>query len=188
VIALRRFSFVPTAIARVGALALLGLAECGTSTGGTSADGGGGLCARYDDQTATVTVSVKVVNATAAPIYLGDTSGCSVAPIYTLADASGSVEQLVSDACGHTCEDLQTQGPSCPNLCAVPPVIHVDPGGSYSTTWSGDVYRPMNTRPPTRASTPAIVRTARTLAAPSTRPSLTGHANLVPCRRPERAS
>jgi len=46
--------------------------------------------------------------------------------------------------CGNSCQALQQHGDWCMDACLIPPVVVIDPGGSYDTTWSGTTFESQN--------------------------------------------
>jgi hypothetical protein len=124
------------------ALLLFAFAACGGGTG--SAGQGGGSCGDFADQTPPATFTITIQNGGSQPLYLGGSSGCGQPPLYELTDSTGATVAIDLGSCGKTCQMLQTQGMACPALCAMPPVVRIDPGGSYATAWSGTVYESAN--------------------------------------------
>lgn len=137
---------MPVHLATCTAVLLLGAVACGGSVSGNgSRDAGSEAnvpCSAFDDH-AGQSVTVKIVNATNAPIYVGGAQDCEQLPFFTLSDANGAPQPLVPDNCGtYSCKDLQSEGPGCVMLCATAlPTARIDPGGSYATSWDGGVYR-----------------------------------------------
>ncbi|MBK7584637.1 MAG: hypothetical protein IPI67_31185 [Myxococcales bacterium] len=115
-----------------------GIAGTGGSGGGGA---GGGSCADFADDVAPDTITIRFQNARATPIYMGGDSNCSPDPLFDLEGPSGSV-QLLASGCGNTCEKLQQQGDWCPDACLLPPVVVINPGGSYDKAWDGTSFVP----------------------------------------------
>ncbi|MFO0567317.1 MAG: hypothetical protein U0263_16790 [Polyangiaceae bacterium] len=113
----------------------------GGGTGGTGAVGGvgGTSCSDFLDEPLPTSVTIRVVNKRATPIYVGGGSGCGNEPLYTLSGPGGLVA-LSPGGCGFTCEALQAHGDMCPDACFLPPTIFIAPGGSFDTAWAGTSY------------------------------------------------
>jgi hypothetical protein len=110
-----------------------------TSSSGSSGSGGSANCGDYADQSSTNPVTATVRNQTANDLYLS-ALGCTGNIRMKLADANGTPMEWGGEACLYSCEDMQGEPFGCTADCAVPPVILVEPGGSYALEWSGMVF------------------------------------------------
>ncbi len=115
----------------------------GSGAYGASGGSGGDTCADYADEAPQTGVTFMLRNKRTTPIYLGGESNCGPAQLFTVDGESGSV-QLQAGGCGNTCEALQQHGDFCTGACLLPPVIRIDPGGSYATNWDGTSYESRN--------------------------------------------
>lgn len=125
-------------------------------TSGSGGDGGGGMggggmggvagaggsaCGDFLDQSGTP-VSVKITNKTSAPVFMGGSNGCGPIEVFSITDASGKTVAQMAGGCGHTCEALREHGNYCSGACMVPPLVRINPGGSYLAQWAGTVFEP----------------------------------------------
>jgi hypothetical protein len=115
-------------------------AGCGGSTGGsgnaTGGAGGTGSCDAFEDAPAASITSVILRNARSDAIWVSTGATCAFGPPFSLRDSSGASLPLSLDTCGNSCQELMQHGPyGCPALCAIPPVIRIDAGGSYTLDW-----------------------------------------------------
>lgn len=125
-----------------GATGATGGTNTGGATGGGGDGAGGGFCDEYTLPLPPVqTVPVTVVNNTAAPIYLGKTTGdCSTSVGFTTETLAGQPVKAQLEVCEMTCEELVTGSCGCAADCALPFVVMVHPGGSYELSWTAIVY------------------------------------------------
>ena len=116
-----------------------GTASAGTGgTGGTGQGGSAGsTCESFDDEPGYF-VGVVIINATSAPIYLGqDMVNCGISPLFDVQNASG-VPLPPPGGCRSTCKDSRTNGPvGCPAICAFPSSTALQPGQMLYTSYSG---------------------------------------------------
>jgi hypothetical protein len=108
---------------------------------GTGVQPGSPACDAYLDEAPPQNVAITVRNEGTATIFLGG-EGCAADIGVGLAAADGSALPQGASGCGYTCEQLQTRPAACPADCALPPVVRVDPGGSYQLSWSGSYVEP----------------------------------------------
>ncbi len=101
------------------------------------------ICDEFDNDTSTpAAVTVRIRNDGSAPIYLGSASGGCTPYIDLLLSRGGDNVPFHTDAsCTGTCELLQQGELACTDECAVPPLIYIEPGGSYEETWAGTVFQ-----------------------------------------------
>lgn len=113
------------------------------ASGGTSeTETDTGVCSDFAEQAGEPTpVAVELVNARAEPIFVLSYGSCVVRYIDLERDATPLVSQL--DGCQFTCADTMAQDPvmcGCDAACALPPVIRIEPGERYATTWAGKTF------------------------------------------------
>jgi hypothetical protein len=96
---------------------------------------GSASCNEYLDEAQVQEVTITIRNNGSDIIYLGG-EGCSSEILLSLAGADGELPWR-SGGCGFSCEDLQQHSGVCAADCAMPPVVRVDPGGSYELSWTG---------------------------------------------------
>ncbi len=108
---------------------------------GGGAGSGGSSCDDFLDETPTTKgVTLRLVNKRTTPIYLGDVNNsCGPLPNYALQGPNGPVPQFAS-GCGNTCQMLQDHPMYCAGACMIPPVIRIEPGGSFDAAWSGMTF------------------------------------------------
>jgi hypothetical protein len=95
-------------------------------------------CEGFADAPVDGPVSVVIRNDTGAPLFLGDDDACSYNIELELADADGQPLVWRGDGlCMFTCEHLQQSGAGCPAICPIPPLVYIEPGGSYTDEWTG---------------------------------------------------
>jgi hypothetical protein len=144
------------------------LVGCGSSvesggTGGSGAGGGTTTTSTSTGTTATTTttsgasctdflppddlgaeVEIRLANATAADLYLGDPNlTCGWYDPFSLTAVSGDPPasyQGSLQVCEQTCSELQTSGCECAADCAMPLAVRITPGGVYVSSWRGFVY------------------------------------------------
>lgn len=135
-----------------------GTASATTSTGGgttassnassnaSSGSGGAVSCSTFAPAPpASSPVSVRLVNKTSAPMYLGETTAsCSGTLGFTLEGAGNKALQPSLSGCEFTCGDLQQQGCACPAGCGAPIVTMVAPGAYYEIPWTRTVFTAKN--------------------------------------------
>ena len=134
-------TFVPLAAAGLPLL-LLACGEVTIEPGSGGAGGGGDPCAPFVSEAPTPQpVTLRLVNATEAPIYLGEeTPSCSVAVGFTLEDDGGAPLKASQGSCEPTCSELTQYTCGCPADCALPVVTMIAPGGIYEIGWPGLVF------------------------------------------------
>jgi hypothetical protein len=101
------------------------------------------LCDEWNDQAPLNTVTVRIRNETASPLFLGSSQqGCNGAIDLFAEDADGNGLSWRggTGACIGTCESLREGYTACTDECAVAPTILVEPGGMWEETWSGNVF------------------------------------------------
>jgi len=110
----------------------------GNGSAAASASGGGAVCASYEDDVAT-SVNIDIVNATSAPLFLGQKRiDCSPWAPYTVKDENGVELAPVNDFCRSPCDVVAESGPlGCPLICVVPPAVALNPGATFHTGWGG---------------------------------------------------
>ena len=126
----------------------------GGNTGGSPGGGSGGLagsgavggaagasCALYLDQTGQAT-TVRLTNQRTEPIFLGGSNDCGPTEPFGIEGPDGKPVKLWPGGCGHTCEGLQSHGNYCSGACMMPPLIRIEPGGTYERKWQGVVFEP----------------------------------------------
>ncbi len=124
------------------------VAACGSNvaTGGTGGGGGDPVCSAFAPTPGVPIdpVVVTVRNDTAATIFLGaPNSPCKTPPVYRAEDVGGAPAVLSLGACELSCGQLQSVGCACAADCAIPEVIVVLPGGTYTTEWPRKVFQPV---------------------------------------------
>jgi len=126
----------------------MGGAGMGGATTGVSTSDGGSVpaCSTFDPgPPATTPVSVRLVNKTGAPMYLGETTlGCSSPFGFTLADAAMKPLKPTRDSCEFTCAELQQSTCACADGCGAPVVTMVAPDAYYEVPWTGTVFTSEN--------------------------------------------
>jgi hypothetical protein len=123
-----------------------GSAGTAGTTGGSAGVGGTGgqSCEDFLDQIPPPEgVTLRLVNATNQPIYLGGENNCGPNDLFQLQGPNGAI-RLRAGGCGHTCEALQQHGDWCADACMLPPVVLIAPGGHYDTSWSGTTFEPFD--------------------------------------------
>jgi hypothetical protein len=115
----------------------------GGTTGVSTSDGGSApACSTFDPpQPMSTPVSVRLVNKSGSPMYLGQTTaGCASAFGFTLADASTSPLKPSRGDCEYTCGELQQMSCVCADGCGAPVVTLVAPDAYYEVPWTGTVF------------------------------------------------
>jgi hypothetical protein len=109
----------------------------GTAHHGGSGTGGASVCTSFDDDFP-ASVNVSILNQTDKPIYLGqDQVTCGVAPLFAVANANGDPLPNLGD-CRFSCKDARTHGEvGCPDICAFPTTVALQPYEALYTTWDG---------------------------------------------------
>lgn len=111
--------------------------------GGRSASGGtGGVsCEGYEDTTFSDEVTVRYVNASAEPFFVGRTrdDGCGNEREFAILDEGGATVPWADHLC-QTCSTQQHGPVGCPTICFRPELVRIDPGGSYDFSWTGITY------------------------------------------------
>jgi hypothetical protein len=84
-------------------------------------------------------VQVALINKTSETIYLGqDTVTCGVSPLFRVGDAAGAAVLQPPDGCSESCQSLIERGRiGCPDICAFPSAVALQPGEVLSTSWNG---------------------------------------------------
>jgi len=115
--------------------------------GGSGGDGGSGggsdECDPYiDGQGPPVqTITITVRNATATPIYLGETQkSCGGSPHYRAETVAGDPVKTDLEVCEQTCSGLAQGGCECAADCAQQSVTVIYPAGSVELSWTAVVY------------------------------------------------
>lgn len=113
----------------------------GTGTSGATDSGADG-CSDYSEIAGEPTpVDVELVNARAEPIFVLSFGSCVVRYVDLERDGMSLVSAL--DGCQFTCDETMAQDPvmcGCDAACALPPVIRIEPGERYATTWAGKTF------------------------------------------------
>jgi hypothetical protein len=107
------------------------------SQAGRAGTGGASACDAFHDDGGW-SVVVKIVNETSAALQLGERmASCSDSPLFQVFDADGA-PLPDSGSCGSSCEDAMNGsfGP-CPQACAIPSAITLQPGESLDAPWRG---------------------------------------------------
>jgi len=111
----------------------------GTASGGSPQAGGASVACEYYDDDAGTLVSVRLINQTSAPLYFGVRKpSCTASPLFSVKDQNGGALAPLS-SCRTPCDvaaELGTQ-PPCLGPCFTPDAISLQPGSSYTTSWSG---------------------------------------------------
>lgn len=98
-------------------------------------------CASFDDEAEEQSVTVTVRNDTTGPLFWSNDIGCVSFLSLQVTDPDGNARTWrAGGLCQFTCEILQQEGPDCPAMCPLPPVIYIEPGGSYDEEWTGLVH------------------------------------------------
>lgn len=117
-------------------------AASGDTSGESETDTSGDACSEFADLPGEPTpVDVELVNARAEPIFVLSFGSCVVRYVDLERDATPLVSLL--DGCQFTCEETMAQDPvmcGCDAACALPPVIRIEPGERYATTWAGYTF------------------------------------------------
>jgi hypothetical protein len=118
-----------------------------TTTGVSTSDGGSApACSTFTPPPPmTTAVSVRLVNKSGAPMYLGETTVSCNSPFgFTLADAASKPLKPSREDCELTCGDLQQGGCACAAGCGAPSVTMVAPDAYYEVPWTGTVFTTEN--------------------------------------------
>jgi hypothetical protein len=83
--------------------------------------------------------TLRLVNGRPEAIYLGGGNDCGPNDLVQLHGPNGPI-RFRAGGCGHTCEALQQHGDWCADACMIPPVIVIEPGGHYDTSWNGTTF------------------------------------------------
>ncbi len=124
----------------LGAVAVVGIV-----LGGLGCDGLGGesVCEAFLDEEAPV-VTIRFTNASAQPLFVGSQVFCADPPPFTLLNANGEVLDIDGSGCGTSCENMQENGLiTCPDVCQVPAVHMIAPGGHFDAKWNGTLKKPV---------------------------------------------
>ncbi len=121
----------------------------GTGGGGTGGTGGQDACSAFVTDPPTTAVTVRIVNNTAADLFIGPETpgGCGQIDPFSLDDAGQPVTWQL-DSCTFTCEALQKGQCACAADCALPFVWRIAAGGVLEVPWDGIVF-PTETMPDT---------------------------------------
>jgi hypothetical protein len=124
-----------------------GLGKGGTAQGGTA------QCDAYLDE-GPANIPVRIVNETKGPLYLGPQPNCGAAPLFSVADAAGTLLPFVG-FCETTCQQLINGGAiSCPAVaCPVGSILLLQPGEDSLQLWNGLYNQPMLLAPECRPAT-----------------------------------
>lgn len=128
---------------RIHALAALAsiYANACSGTGPTPADEPD--CSGYEDEIDQPPIDVIIRNASANPIYLGTTATGCVGTIELFLSAGGDNLSWRRDgSCTATCDQLQDGRAACNDICAMPPLIYLAPGGTHTEQWVGTIAEP----------------------------------------------
>jgi hypothetical protein len=149
----------------------------GGSGGGGSGAGGSEECSEFIPPEVGAPVQqipVVIQNATATTIYLGATDfGCSSPPPYQTTTVGGDAVKSYLGACEFTCADVANGGCNCAADCALPTVILLAPGGSYTTSWSPGIFESVE-MPEECYSDPTCIAPTCLLPRPASDPLLFG--------------
>jgi hypothetical protein len=109
----------------------------GSGAGGGGTGGSGGTCSLYDDQSASSTVTVSIVNDSGVTIYLPSRCG-ALTPTIEPATGYDGANYVYDDSCLSTCEHLRTGEPivCTAEACALE-TIAIEPGMSHELLWDG---------------------------------------------------
>ena len=125
-----------------------------TATAGTTSDvdttgaTGGALCQAIADIEPSPAVEVTLRNAGAEPVFFVRTSGCDYIDPLAVAGPDGDTPvQWTLQGCSFTCSQISAGACSCPAACAQDSVLQLAPGGTYTITWSGARYEPIQAPP-----------------------------------------
>lgn len=122
-----------------GGLAQLGGAGgAGAGAAGTANSTGGVVeCSSFTDQTGW-TLPVHIKNTMTQTLYLGqDAMTCEAKPLFQVEDGSRTVLQSL-DGCHSSCQAMMETGPvACPEVCAMPSTVTLEPGQSITVPWDG---------------------------------------------------
>jgi hypothetical protein len=115
----------------------------GSGASGTGASGGGPDTCDYEPGDVTgPNVTVRLVNETGQPLYLGNTEvDCEPFGGFELSNANGPL-LWQRGSCSFTCAEAQEGSCACAAGCAAPIVTMVADGASWSVTWPGTIYVP----------------------------------------------
>ncbi len=147
---------VPAMMASAGAAAggSSGQTGGGSTPGGNAAVGGTGVsgapamaCSTYMDESGWSLV-VQISNRRQMPVYLGqDKANCEPAPWFQVEDGSRTLLPSL-EGCHSSCQQLMQGGPtSCPQACAQPSTLALQPGETVKIPWDGRFAVP-NSLPP----------------------------------------
>jgi hypothetical protein len=111
--------------------------DASTSDDATSA---GEVCDAYEDLPGeAVEVVFELVNARSEAIFVTNGSGCVQRPIEL--EHEGQSFSGLLDACQFTCSEMMTLDHcGCDADCGLPPLVRIEPGERYSTSWTGARY------------------------------------------------
>ena len=109
-----------------------------------SGGSGGSSCESYDNQVskAAPAVTVRVTNASDAPIHFGDSeTKCERDTEYfQLSSETGFPLKHWQSRCESSCEVQRKSITGCTADCPFVPLIRLAPGASYDFTWNGTLY------------------------------------------------
>jgi hypothetical protein len=137
-----------------------GSTATGSTTASTSATGGGGATTTSSTGTGGTggtpepctdfivappnlpPVTVRVVNATSADVYLGPSQAdCGYEIGFSLTDASGAALKPNKGHCEFSCADMQLGHCACPPGCVVPDIVKLVAGKHYDILWPRTVFQ-----------------------------------------------
>lgn len=118
-------------------IAALATCACSGSSPDDDAAGASALCADFQDEPASQTITVRLRNASSAPVFVADPYDlCTVGQVFEVTTAAGEQVALRTNKCGnHTCGYLHTGHEYCTDLCGLPGLIRIEPGGMWEESW-----------------------------------------------------
>ncbi|UQA61340.1 hypothetical protein [Polyangium aurulentum] len=110
-------------------------ASLGIALGVAGCDGG--VCEAFLNEPGT-TVTIRLKNERAEPIFIGSRASCFDAPPFTLRNVGNQILDIGGSGCGSSCEGMQEHGLlTCADACSAPSMLMIAPGGHFETTWDG---------------------------------------------------
>lgn len=122
----------------------VGGAAGGTASGGVGPAGGAGgmaalaACSSFMDDANAWSLVVQIKNERKEAIYLGqDSTTCEAQRLFQVEDGARKILTSL-DGCHSSCQALMQTGPAtCPNTCATPSTITLNPGQTIKIPWDG---------------------------------------------------